>query len=40
MIGILCALEKELELMLEQLEDAEKKTVCGYDFYTGRLCGK
>ena len=40
MIGILCALDKELEMMIEQLEDAEKKKVCGYDFNVGRLRGK
>ena len=40
MIGILCALDKELEMMLEQLEDAEKKKVCGYDFAVGKLRGK
>lgn len=40
MIGILCALDKELELMLEQLEDAEQKKVCGYEFSVGRLRGR
>jgi len=40
MIGILCALDKELEMMLEQLEEAEKKKICGYDFSVGRLRGK
>ena len=40
MIGILCALDKELEMMIEQLEEAEKKKVCGYDFNVGKLRGK
>lgn len=40
MVGILCALDKELEMMLEQLEEAEKKKICGYDFSVGKLRGK
>ena len=40
MIGILCALDKELEMMLEQLEEAEKKKICGYEFSVGRLRGR
>lgn len=40
MIGILCALDKELEMIIEQLQNAEKKKICGYDFYTGVLRGR
>jgi len=40
MIGILCALDQELELLLSRLENPEYKKICGYNFAVGRLGGR
>lgn len=40
MIGILCALEPEIEELLKNLEGAEHRKLCGYDYVTGVLRGK
>lgn len=40
MIGILCALDKEIELLLENIENAQTHRKCGYDYVVGTLRGK
>lgn len=40
MIGILCALEREIEELLENIEQAEHHKICGYDYVLSTLCGK
>lgn len=40
MIGILCALEQEIELLLQNIENEEHHKKCGYDYVTGTLLGK
>ena len=40
MIGILCALEKEIELLLENVQQPEQHKICGYTYVTGVLKGK
>lgn len=40
MIGILCALSKELEAMRDRIENPETRHISGYDFISGSLCGK
>ncbi len=40
MIGILCALDRELQELLEQIEIQEQKKLCGYNFVQGLLRGK
>ena len=40
MIGILCALERELEQMLAEVEAPEKRRLCGYEYVYGKLRGQ
>lgn len=40
MIGILCALERELQELLEQLENRTDKKLCGYTYMEGTLRGR
>lgn len=40
MIGIICAMDQEIELLLEKIENEEHHKKCGYDYVTGVLCGK
>lgn len=40
MIGILCALDRELEELLAELEQPEHHKKCGYDYVLGQLRGK
>lgn len=40
MIGILCALEKELEELLNNIQNAEHHKKCGYDYVTGTIFDK
>jgi len=40
MIGILCALERELEQMIQQVEAAETRVLCGYTYVSGKLRGQ
>jgi len=37
MIGIIGAMQTEVELLISRLEGAEKRTVSGIDFYSGKL---
>lgn len=40
MIGILCALDREIELLLKEIEQpAVHKQLCGYDYVQGKLKG-
>ena len=40
MIGILCALDKEIELLLKEIaQPAVHKKLCGYDYVQGKLKG-
>ncbi len=38
-IGIICAMESEAALLVKALEEKEKITVAGSDYYAGTLCG-
>ena len=40
MIGILCALDREIEELLSELEGAEHRALCGYDYAAGTLRGQ
>ena len=40
MIGILCALDREIEELLNELEGAEHRKLCGYDYAVGTLRGQ
>lgn len=40
MIGILCALDREIERLLKEIEQPVHKSLCGYDYVEGRLRGK
>ena len=40
MIGILCALDKEIELLFQNVENAQQVKKCGYDYTIGDLRGK
>ena len=40
MIGILCAMEKEIQLLLEKVEQKEEHKKCGYTYIPGVLNGK
>ena len=40
MIGILCALDREIEELLSELEGAEHRALCGYDYAVGTLRGQ
>ena len=40
MIGIVCAMEQEIELLLQNVENAEHHKKCGYDYIIGSLRGK
>ena len=40
MIGILCALDKEIEALLSNIEQTETRRICGYDYVLGTLRGK
>lgn len=37
MIGILCALDQELELLLEKLEQPQSRKLCGYNYAEGKI---
>lgn len=39
MIGIIVAMEKELQLLLEVMEEYKKMTINGFDFYCGSVAG-
>ncbi len=39
MIGIIVAMQKELDLLLGIVDDCRKETINGYDFYLGRVGG-
>lgn len=40
MIGILCALDREIEALMRELEGAEHRALCGYDYAVGVLRGQ
>lgn len=40
MIGILCALDKEIERLLAEIEQPVHRELCGYDYVQGRLRGR
>ena len=40
MIGILCAMDRELEELLEQIEQPMRRKMSGYEYVEGVLCGK
>ena len=40
MIGVLCALDREIEELLNELEGAEHRKLCGYDYAVGTLRGQ
>ena len=40
MIGILCAMEREIEELLENTQVEEKRRLCGYEFVVGTLRGR
>lgn len=40
MIGIMCAMEREIQTMQEKITDAKTERISGYDFTVGQLCGK
>lgn len=40
MIGILCALEQEIEELLKKVENEEHHKKCGYDYVTGTMFSK
>lgn len=40
MIGILCAMDQEIELLLQNVENVEHHKKCGYDYIVGSLRGK
>lgn len=40
MIGILCALDKEIERLLGEIEQPVHRELCGYDYVQGRLRGR
>lgn len=40
MIGILCALDREIEELLNELEGAQHRALCGCDYATGTLRGQ
>ena len=40
MIGILCALDREIEELLNELEGTEHRKLCGYDYAVGTLRGQ
>lgn len=40
MIGIIGAMQVEVELLIAKLENAATETISGYDYYQGNLCGQ
>ncbi len=40
MIGILCALDREIERLLKEIEQPVHKSLCGYDYVEGSLRGR
>lgn len=40
MIGILGAMQVEVELLISKLENESHKEICGYTYYHGWLCGQ
>ena len=40
MIGIVCAMDQEIELLLQNVENAQHYKKCGYDYIVGSLRGK
>lgn len=40
MIGILCAMEREIEELLENTQVEERRRLCGYEFVVGTLRGR
>ena len=40
MIGILCALDREIEALMGELTEVEHRALCGYDYAAGTLRGQ
>ena len=40
MIGIIGAMQTEVELLIGKVEDAKTENISGIDFVSGKLCGK
>lgn len=40
MIGIIGAMQTEVELLISKIEDTKTQTISGIDFFSGKLCGK
>jgi adenosylhomocysteine nucleosidase len=40
MIGIIGAMETEVEILRAAMENVKKETVANFEFFTGKLCGK
>ena len=40
MIGIIGAMQTEVEFLISNIDNAKCETVSGIDFYSGKLCGK
>ena len=40
MIGIIGAMQTEVELLISEIKDAKCESISGIDFYSGKLCGK
>ena len=40
MIGIIGAMQTEVELLISEIKDAKCESISGIDFYSGKLCGE
>lgn len=40
MIGIIGAMQTEVELLISEIEDAKSENISGIDFFCGKICGK
>ena len=40
MIGIIGAMQTEVELLISEIKDAKCENISGMDFFCGKLCGK
>lgn len=40
MIGIIGAMQTEVEFLISEIKDARCESISGIDFYSGKLCGK
>lgn len=40
MIGIIGAMQTEVELLISQIEEPKKENISGIDFFSGKICGK